>query len=394
MIGKVIEGRYVGASVNKLPDKNVLYIQTEDGSKIALSKNNVISIDDVTEQYPSGGRKVMMVMWNDFETSIIQLGKQVSNVNNSPDTQIKQNDPKKHSARKKKHSGKILALLLLLVFFVVAAFAVIKPKIGNNSESNAMVTLSPTTESSTSLAVYEVPIIETTIPETIMTTEPLIKYADEAFLEAIELSVSKRNELLQTDFKQYELINIELAIIREFENAEFKDSELYALVCQYLKGLYLQEESLDLIHSEKQIKWQEGVVERYSALIALHDQYNVFADDPDFVSTYVLEQEKNIRVLQALKAVEADLVAQLDGVTLQYKSQNKYTATYTNNTDYDFDINFYFWYYDANGTRIDEWSTYFTNILPKKHTIFEFWCPSAGRTFDFEWDIILPEMRQ
>lgn len=57
-------------------------------------------------------------------------------------------------------------------------------------------------------------------------------------------------------------------------------------------------------------------------------------------------------------------------------------------------INFYFWYYDANGTRIDEWSTYFTNILPKKHTIFEFWCPSTGKTFDFEWDIILPEMRQ
>ena len=37
MIGKVIEGHYKGASVNKLPDKNVLFIQTEDGTKIALS---------------------------------------------------------------------------------------------------------------------------------------------------------------------------------------------------------------------------------------------------------------------------------------------------------------------------------------------------------------------
>ena len=74
MIGKVIEGHYKGASVNKLPDKNVLFIQTKDGTKIALSKSNVVSIDDVTDQYPSYGRKVMMVMWNDFETSIIQIG--------------------------------------------------------------------------------------------------------------------------------------------------------------------------------------------------------------------------------------------------------------------------------------------------------------------------------
>lgn len=74
MIGKVIEGRYAGASVNKLLDKNVLFIQTEDGNKIAISKSNAISIDDVTDQYPSYGRKVLMVMWNDFETSIIQYG--------------------------------------------------------------------------------------------------------------------------------------------------------------------------------------------------------------------------------------------------------------------------------------------------------------------------------
>ena len=49
MIGKVIEGRYVGSGVYKLPEKNVLFIQAEDGTKIAISKNNVISIDDITE---------------------------------------------------------------------------------------------------------------------------------------------------------------------------------------------------------------------------------------------------------------------------------------------------------------------------------------------------------
>lgn len=74
MIGKVIEGRYVGASICKLPEKNVLFIETEDGERIALSKKNAISIDDVTDQYPSHEGRLMLVMWNDFETSILQLG--------------------------------------------------------------------------------------------------------------------------------------------------------------------------------------------------------------------------------------------------------------------------------------------------------------------------------
>lgn len=73
MIGKVIEGRYAGASVNKLSGKNVLCIQSEDGTEVDLSKNNVISIDDVTDQYPSYGEKIMMILWNDFETSIVMF---------------------------------------------------------------------------------------------------------------------------------------------------------------------------------------------------------------------------------------------------------------------------------------------------------------------------------
>lgn len=73
MIGKVIEGRYAGASVHKLSDKNVFFVQTEDGRKVALSKSNAISIEDVSEQYPSYGNKVMMVVWNDYESSILQF---------------------------------------------------------------------------------------------------------------------------------------------------------------------------------------------------------------------------------------------------------------------------------------------------------------------------------
>ena len=104
MIGTVIEGRYVGASVNKLSDRNILYIQTEDGTKVTFSKNNTISIDDVTEQYPSTAKKTIMVLWNNFETSIIQLGiveqskaTQVPHTEKASPSPIPQRAPRNHS---------------------------------------------------------------------------------------------------------------------------------------------------------------------------------------------------------------------------------------------------------------------------------------------------------
>lgn len=109
MIGKVIEGRYEGASINKHPDKNVLFIQTEDGTKVALSKKNTISIDDVTEQYPSAAKKTIMVLWDNFETSIIQLGiveqpkaTQIPHVEKTAPNPIPQRAPRNHSHTEEK----------------------------------------------------------------------------------------------------------------------------------------------------------------------------------------------------------------------------------------------------------------------------------------------------
>ena len=74
MIGTVLEGRHAGCAVYRLSEQNLLYIQAKDGTQVALSKKNVITIDDVTDRYPDYGKKVIMVMWEDFETSLIRLG--------------------------------------------------------------------------------------------------------------------------------------------------------------------------------------------------------------------------------------------------------------------------------------------------------------------------------
>lgn len=86
MIGFVIDGRYAGSSLNKRPDINMLLIETKDGDRIAISKENVVSIDDVTEQYSTNGRKTLMIIWNDFETSLIQFGTQFNACSSSSET--------------------------------------------------------------------------------------------------------------------------------------------------------------------------------------------------------------------------------------------------------------------------------------------------------------------
>ena len=73
MIGKVIEGRFVGAGIHTLPDKNVLYIETAEGKKIGLSKKNALSIVDISERHSVKGCRILCVTWNNYETSIVQL---------------------------------------------------------------------------------------------------------------------------------------------------------------------------------------------------------------------------------------------------------------------------------------------------------------------------------
>lgn len=178
MIGKVIEGRYAGAKICKLPDKNLLFIETEDGERIALSKKNIVSITDVTDQYPSYGKKVMMVMWNDYETSIYQIGysaKQKVQVNER--TQSAKSQPvDKQSARKKKRTSIIAVLTLVCVLVALAIVCYFRLNPSPAKEQNETENVQSTVQSE---------VIETAAPknseppETVISATPEeLAYAD------------------------------------------------------------------------------------------------------------------------------------------------------------------------------------------------------------------------
>lgn len=171
MIGKVIEGRYTGASVNKLPDKNFLFIETEDGERIALSKKNIVSITDVTDQYPSYGKKAMMVMWNDYETSIYQIGYseeprvQVNEITQSGEIQ----ETSKRRVSKKKHIsfGGVLAMVAAILVLTIVCFFLLKPLFTKNQNETAEV------QSTGQLEAIEASAPQNTEPpETVNTVTP------------------------------------------------------------------------------------------------------------------------------------------------------------------------------------------------------------------------------
>lgn len=171
MIGKVIEGRYTGASVNKLLDKNFLFIETEDGERIALSKKNIVSITDVTDQYPSYGKKVMMVMWNDYETSLYQIGYseeprvQVNEITQSGEIQ----ETSKRRVSKKKHIsfGGVLAMVAAILVLTIVCFFLLKLLFTKNQNETAEVLSTEQSEAIEAAAPQN-----TEPPETVKTVTP------------------------------------------------------------------------------------------------------------------------------------------------------------------------------------------------------------------------------
>lgn len=211
--------------------------------------------------------------------------------------------------------------------------------------------------------------------------------ADYAFLEDIERSIAIRGEMVDKNESASVYLSAELAVVEKYYDADFYNSELKALARNYIDGLYEQKEALALKYSEYQIQWYTGVVTRYRALVDLYEKFNIFEDDVDFISTYVAQVENMEKTLAGIKAADADLTKQLDGITFGYKSSYQMTAPYINNTEYNFNIKFYFTFYDYNGVRVDESTEYFSNIHSGENCSLEFWCPSYWYSCEFFWEI-------
>ena len=211
--------------------------------------------------------------------------------------------------------------------------------------------------------------------------------ADYKFLEDIEEAVNTRNKLADKNESAAIYLSAELTILEDYYNATFYDKDLKTLARKYIDGIKEQKDSLDEKYCDHQIEWYSGLVKRFQALCELHSEYQIFEDDVNFESIYVAQLDYWENFLDGLKAIDADLNKQLDGITFGHKSSYQMTAPYQNNTKYDFDVVFYFTFYDKNDVRVDESTEYFSNIKSGDKCTLEFWCPSKWRSCEFYWEI-------
>lgn len=123
MIGFVLSGRYAGGELIKRPDCNMLFIETQDGERIAISKENAVSIEDVTEQYSPNGKKTLMIIWSDFETSIIQFGLQASS-DIKPQVTISETETYSVPKQMKQQRKKNVSPKLIMIFCLVISMAI------------------------------------------------------------------------------------------------------------------------------------------------------------------------------------------------------------------------------------------------------------------------------
>ncbi len=157
--------------------------------------------------------------------------------------------------------------------------------------------------------------------------------ADAQVLEALENALRARLDLSETTDDWSLLVEAEWEYLEDFLDAEYDDAQLEELMDIYLEGLTYQEEYLEgNSYAYYMYGWYYGAYCRSYAIEKLHDEYGFLADS-DLAEAYVGLSD----LFYACFEIEYELEDQLWGISPSEDSDGYY-LTFTNNTDYSYDI--------------------------------------------------------
>ena len=226
--------------------------------------------------------------------------------------------------------------------------------------------------------------------------------ADYDFLQALEQSLVQRLDA-PDDVDYGDLIDGELALLKEFEKKDFFNKNIGDQAVKYLKGVYKQQSSLSendegSYYISDTIGWDEGRLQRYEAVGVLVNEYGLFQDDAeraDYCGNYY-------KTAGAILDIDRDIQAQLIGVNAEYDETSKlYYLSYENRTDYKFDVTFYSSYvlsdhveYDeviCTDVRPGEIITLDLEVLSNLKEAFDYWALEWGVGKVYKDGELLPE---
>jgi len=222
--------------------------------------------------------------------------------------------------------------------------------------------------------------------ETAVMQKGMHECADYEFIDALEEALEYRLSTTADD-SYITIVNTELGRLEKYEDKEYYNEYIAYYVEKYIGGLKMQQDALNYNYSDFQIKWQEGGVERYQVVAWLNEYFGAYEDNQEILDEYVYQLDSVKATLEFYKTANADMLEQLDGAMWDTVSENEISYPYYNNTDYNINVTFYFFFYDSAGTRIDDNIVSYSDIRPNSQIDVTTYCPvRAGDSFEFFWE--------
>lgn len=213
--------------------------------------------------------------------------------------------------------------------------------------------------------------------------------ADYAFLADLEAAVLNRIKMnTQENYDNASIVNTELGYLDKYSGQTFYDPTLKELAEKYIEGLHLQQTALDqALMSDMQIKWQEGIVNRYEVLRDLYNNYSFLNNNQNFYGVYVSECEKMQKQLSAYNELEADIASQTDIDDFHwYIEGNKVYCTLKNNTKYQYSTAFNVTIANSEYVAIDHQTVYVDNIKPNETYQVSVYVSDARNIAGIDWN--------
>ncbi|MBR3149419.1 MAG: zinc ribbon domain-containing protein [Eubacterium sp.] len=213
------------------------------------------------------------------------------------------------------------------------------------------------------------------------------KLADYSFLDTLKKSVEWRNAKAdEGKTSNDELVNYELNLLKDFPDKEYYNDDIKASAKKYVDGLQKQNEALKLEHSEYQIKWHDGMADRFEALKTLCENYDLLKDDNELYTTYISKAEYWRKYSDEINAIDKDLNTRLDNIQFDTDGYNDYYFTYKNGTTYSYNIWFYIDYYKGS-TKVSRDEPYIENVKPNKKIKVSSYVSDKWETCEILWEI-------
>ena len=198
-----------------------------------------------------------------------------------------------------------------------------------------------------------------------------IMLTDCQFMQDLESSVLRRMEINAKEKSELTtIVNTELAYLEKYENASFYSKRLYSQALRYISGLKMQKTALEQIYQWKyQEYWYTGLLERYSALNVLYEEYDFLADNRDFIGQYINQYDYWKQWVEAFNALNA-MFREAYFKEENHRQDSQYIYfTFTNTTKYTFTNQMDFWIYDYEGVNLLDTASIVTEDIRPGDTV-------------------------